>query len=50
MRNKIFEIKLINDEKWINAKPAADPPEQNICLWIDYNSDCRTADYCRIDI
>ncbi len=50
MRNKPFDIKLINDEKMINARPAADPPEKNICLWVDYDGDCKSADYCRIDI
>ena len=50
MQEKKFEIKIINDEKIMLAKPAADPPLYNICQWVDYDNDCKQGDFCKIDI
>jgi len=50
MLGKNFEIKWINDDRIFNAKPAADPPDINICRIVDYNADCVKEDRCGIDI
>ena len=50
MQKNPFEVKIINDEKMMLPKPAADPPVYNIYQWVDYDSDCKQGDFCKIDI
>jgi len=46
MKNRNFEVVLINDEDAFDAKLAA--PEKDTCI-VDYCSGCTTEDTCYVD-